>query len=249
MFVGIILLSYIGIALAFSIPDDPIKYPRIVGRHSGHLTDDYNSLLQNIPHLDQHPLRYVLTQIKPPNEENDLWLEFGVFGGKSINGISSHTIGKVYGFDSFQGLPENWRPGFNKGMFDRKNVLPKVNSNVELVVGWFNETLPAFLKQHKDSKVRLLHIDCDLYSSTKQVFELLIPFMTKDTVIVFDELVNYAGYDGPKGELRALYEFINHPQYEIVCDWIGMHGNLGQHVFVYEKAAVIVRSIKQRSNN
>jgi hypothetical protein len=29
-----------------------------------------------------------------------------------------------------------------------------------------------------------------------------------DCIIVFDELVNYTGFDGDKGELKAFYEFI-----------------------------------------
>jgi hypothetical protein len=43
-------------------------------------------------------------------------------------------------------LPEKWRDGFGKGSFSRNGNFPKVNSNVELIKGWFHETLPNFIK-------------------------------------------------------------------------------------------------------
>ena len=62
------------------------------------------------------------------------------------------TNNKVYGFDSFEGLPEKWRNGFEKGTFNRNGNLPKVNNNVELIKGWFDDTLPNFIKnQNKKS--------------------------------------------------------------------------------------------------
>jgi hypothetical protein len=41
-------------------------------------------------------------------------------------------------------------------------------------------------------------------------------------MIIFDELINYPGFDGETGELKAFYEFIteNNVDYE----WIGMDG-------------------------
>jgi hypothetical protein len=37
---------------------------------------------------------------------------------------------------------EKWRNGFDKGCFNRNGNLPKVNKNVTLIKGWFDETLP-----------------------------------------------------------------------------------------------------------
>ena len=43
--------------------------------------------------------------------EDGLFLEFGVYKGTSINFISSLIPDKkIYGFDSFGGLPEEWVP-------------------------------------------------------------------------------------------------------------------------------------------
>ena len=64
-------------------------------------------------------------------KNSGLWLEFGVATGRTINIISSKTTNKVYGFDTFQGLPEDWDDHQAKGVYSQDGVLPKVNSNVD----------------------------------------------------------------------------------------------------------------------
>ena len=133
-------------------------------------------------------------------------MEFGVFAGNSINLISSTLPDKViYGFDSFAGLPETWRDGFDKASFNRDGNLPQVNENVRLVKGWFNETLPEFVKEHSEP-CAFIHIDCDLYSSTKTIFAELKNQIVSGTVIAFDEYFNYPGWQ--EGEYKAFMEFI-----------------------------------------
>ena len=83
--------------------------------------------------------------MKLQKKPNTLWLEFGVASGHTINYISKFTNDTVYGFDSFEGLPEKWRDGFDKGAFTRNGEFPNVNTNVQLIKGWFNETLPNFI--------------------------------------------------------------------------------------------------------
>src|SRR5579859_7811030 len=92
-----------------------------------------------------------------------LYCEFGVYGGDSINFIAERVDSTIYGFDSFQGLPEDWRPEVSKGHFATKG-LPRVAKNVELVVGWFDKSLPPFLEGHP-GPASFLHVDSDLYSS------------------------------------------------------------------------------------
>ena len=134
-----------------------------------------------------------------------LYLEFGVFSGRTINHIAKKSKDKIiYGFDSFDGLPEDWRTGFEEGTFKR-DELPKVRDNVKLIKGWFNETLPDFILQH-NQKCAFIHIDCDLYSSTKCVFDLLKDKIVHGTIIVFDEYFNYP--DWKNGEYKALQEFM-----------------------------------------
>lgn len=172
---------------------------------------------------------------------NTLWLEFGVASGDSINYISKFTNDKIYGFDSFEGLPEKWRDGFDIGAFGRNGNLPEVNENVELIKGLFSVTLPNFIKKH-NKKISFIHMDADLYSSTKFVLDTVKNYIDKDCIIIFDELVNYPGFDGETGELRAFYEFIeeNNVDYE----WIGMNGTpTGMNGYFHENVALIIHSI------
>lgn len=148
------------------------------------------------------------------NLENKSVLEFGVYSGKSINYISSLVDGIVYGFDSFEGLPEKWRDGFGKGVF-KVDQLPNVRKNVRLVKGWFDDSIPIFVNGNKQN-IGFLHIDCDLYSSTKTIFDLLGLRIVPGTVIVFDEFFNYPGWEN--GEYLAFREFTstNNIRYEFI---------------------------------
>tara|TARA_R110002073_G_scaffold191088_1_gene349759 strand:+ start:234 stop:617 length:384 start_codon:yes stop_codon:yes gene_type:complete len=49
-------------------------------------------------------LRLAIERVSNPG----LFLEFGVASGASINFIAANTDTTVHGFDSFQGLPEDW---------------------------------------------------------------------------------------------------------------------------------------------
>lgn len=164
-------------------------------------------------------LHYSLGQVK--NE--GLYLEFGVYSGKTINYIASNISQKIWGFDSFEGLPESWRSGFEKGAFARNNI-PKVISNVNLVVGWFEKTLPLFLKKEKGN-CAFIHIDCDLYSSTDTVFKKLARRIKKGTVIVFDDYFNYPGWEN--GEHKALLEYLKKSKRKI--RYLG-YNKLGEQV-------------------
>jgi predicted O-methyltransferase YrrM len=136
-----------------------------------------------------------------------LVLEFGVYTGVSLRWIADRSPGfMVHGFDSFEGLPEDWTHIQKKGRFSLQGELPDVGaSNVVLHKGWFENTLPAFLAEHP-GPVRFAHIDCDLYSSSRTVLDQLEPRLATGTVLVFDEYLNYPGWE--KHEHRAFRELI-----------------------------------------
>jgi len=138
-----------------------------------------------------------------------LYLEFGVYKGQTINFIAKQVPQTVFGFDSFEGLPEFWRDGFDKGTF-ALNKLPKVEENVVLVKGYFDQSLPDFLLKYESEPIAYLHIDCDLYSSTKTLFEHLKSNIVPGTVIVFDEYFNFPGWE--EDEFRAFKEFVEENQ-------------------------------------
>ena len=64
------------------------------------------------------------------------------------------------------------------------------------------------------------------------------------TVVVLDELVNYPGFDGDTGELKAFYEFVT--DYKVSIDWIGMNGSpFGTAGYDHENVALIIHSVGQ----
>lgn len=147
-------------------------------------------------------LAEALEQAAPADGE--LLCEFGVWQGNTINAIADRIPGKIYGFDSFEGLPEKWRDNLDRGAF-RVEALPEVRRNVELIKGWFSDTLPAFLREHPGD-VCFVHIDCDLYSSTRDVLSHLGSRFRHGTVLVFDEFFNYPGWK--EHEHKAFKEFL-----------------------------------------
>ena len=146
--------------------------------------------------------------IQKIKNSSELILEFGVYKGESINFIASKLPkDTIYGFDSFEGLPEFWRDGLPQKTFkvENQNKL-KFRDNVVLIKGYFENTLPDFLKKH-DSMIKLMHIDSDLYSSAKTIFNYTKERIQKGTIIIFDEFFNYPGWEN--GEFLAFKEFID----------------------------------------
>lgn len=132
-----------------------------------------------------------------------LAIECGVYFGRSLDHIAARLDQPVHGFDSFQGLPEDWKAGEGAGSYSTAGRLPRVAGNVTLHPGWFEQTLPPFLDAHP-GPVRLLHVDCDIYSSTRTVLEAVAPRLRAGSVIVFDDMLGYPGYEAH--ELRAFEE-------------------------------------------
>jgi hypothetical protein len=177
-------------------------------------------------------LRFALEQVEP-GLRDALYCEFGVFEGESINFIADLTPDKkIHGFDSFEGLPEDWRGGFRKGAFAIPR-LPKVRKNVVLYKGWFNESLPQFRRDTAEP-LAFAHLDADLYSSTRTVLEELSEKVVAGTVLVFDEFFNYPGWQ--EGEQRAWQEFVD--KNEVQFTYLG-YCRRGQQL------AVKVQAIRQ----
>jgi tetratricopeptide (TPR) repeat protein len=131
-----------------------------------------------------------------------LVLEFGVYNGKSIRRIAERLRDTVHGFDSFEGIPEAWNDE-PRGSYSAEGKLPEVPSNVALHKGWFDGVLPLFVSTHTEP-VKLIHIDCDLYSSTRTVFNHLHKQIVPGTVIVFDEFIGYKSWQ--QDEFKAFTE-------------------------------------------
>ena len=145
-------------------------------------------------------------------------LEFGVYQGGTINFIAERFPHKlIYGFDSFEGLPEDWnisyKEKFNKhkkGYFAVDNI-PEVKSNVTLVKGFFDTSLPKWLEENNLKQISLLHVDSDLYSSAKIIFDNLNKYIVEGTIIIFDEFYPWG---------RKRYETWEQHEYKAFCEWI-----------------------------
>lgn len=148
-------------------------------------------------------------------------LEFGVYRGKTMQHISEFFPDQTcWGFDSFIGLPEPWHISSGSqekthpaGKFDmrKEDSQPVFKDNVKLVKGWFQDSLPQWLSENP-GPVKFLHIDCDLYSSTKTVLTFLNERIVPGTVIVFDEMYPWADIEDynlwQTGEYQALDEWL-----------------------------------------
>jgi hypothetical protein len=161
-----------------------------------------DTAMWDCPHFQNN--WHLLETLLPTRPGGGLVLEFGVATGATVNFIAERVEGTVHGFDSFAGLPEDWRPDYPKGMFQRPTP-PAVRENVNLVIGWFEDTLADFVRAHP-GPVAFLHMDCDLYSSTATVLRHLRPRIAQGTIIVFDEYFNYVGWR--HHEYKAFQEFV-----------------------------------------
>lgn len=148
------------------------------------------------------------------NDDDNYYLEFGVYKGDSINFLSTFTK-KIYGFDSFEGLKENWKgfSGIERDTFNIKGNLPKTNDNVVLIKGWFQETLIPFLEKN-NPKINFVNIDCDTYDTAKFILKNIKKYLLKNSIIIFDELYNYPGYD--VNEYKALNEVFSDNEYKYI---------------------------------
>lgn len=139
---------------------------------------------------------------------------FGVWSGASIKSnldyLKSRQIpyDKVFGFDSFEGLPREWAGIpylrlFKKGEYSSEKlygvekartieIIEKGinNSKLRLIPGWFKDTLTADLVEKEAMGVAsFVEIDVDLYGSTMEVLRFLFSnkLMKSGTVIYFDD--------------------------------------------------------------
>jgi len=132
------------------------------------------------------------------NNVSSVWAEFGVENGISAQYFLSQLPedGRLLLYDSFEGLPEPWQ---GKPAGSHKAIIkPEFNDDrVIMHEGWFKDTLPC------DEVLGFVHIDCDLYSSTRTVLQGIK--VVPGTVVLFDELFGFP--DWREQEYKALQEW------------------------------------------
>jgi O-methyltransferase len=162
------------------------------------------------------------------------YLEFGVYRGTSflcmyqaLQELKLEHV-RLFGFDSFEGLPDTantedngiWQAGQYQSDYDlTKQSLTDEGVNwqrASLVKGWFSDTLnQELVQQHSMSKTSVIMVDCDLYSSTKDVLNFCAPLIQEQAIIFFDDWNAEDLADKNMGEKKAFYEFLDeNPQFE-----------------------------------
>jgi len=138
------------------------------------------------------------------------WAEFGVWNGgtliKAYDRLEkTRFTGPIAGFDSFEGLPETWRGNFKEGRFatDYDSVREKVPDKIALYKGWFQDTIGTFLFDNPDTPAGFINHDGDLFLSTAITFSLLNNRIVPGTLMCFDELIGYPGFQ--KHEILSLF--------------------------------------------
>jgi len=169
--------------------------------------------------LDKDHMKAFAIQQAVENDKNSnmFYLEFGVGRGTSTNLFSKFLKeNKLYGFDSFVGLKENWvgHVHYPAGSLSQKGIIPKLKKNIVPIEGWIQNTLPNFLKEKKP-KVNFIHIDCDTYETTKFILENIKPYINTGCIILFDEFFNFPGWS--VGEYKALIETFKEDEYEYLA--------------------------------
>lgn len=139
-------------------------------------------------------------------------LEFGVAKGRSVSFLRNNfgKDYKIFGFDTFTGLPEDWISESGqmigpKNTFSMEGKPPNI-PGVVFYKGLFKDTIPQYIKLAEP--IALLHVDCDLYNSTIDVLYGLNDFIFKDTVIVFDEWIYLRDPKYNDHEQKAFNEWI-----------------------------------------
>jgi hypothetical protein len=157
------------------------------------------------------------------------YFEFGVAGGYSFrwwSGACTNSDSAFFGFDTFEGLPEDWH-FFKKG--DMSYDVPTMEDRrTRFLKGIFQDSLPPFLEEYRQTHLhtpatRVLHMDADLYSSTLFALTTMAPYLRNGDIIMFDE------FNVPNHEFAAWNEFVK--CYYIKYEVLGAVNNFYQTCF------------------
>ncbi len=105
-------------------------------------------------------------------KENITYLEFGVATGASFRWWSEQNKSEnsiFAGFDTFEGLPEDWGGIYKKGDMAADTPV-MIDPRTRFIKGLFQDTLYDFIDETADvlkgNNRKVIHLDADLYSST-----------------------------------------------------------------------------------
>ena len=139
--------------------------------------------------------------------------EFGVWRGESFRYLIK-TFKTGFGFDTFEGLPEDW-DDFKAGSYSSDGNIPKIRGG-DFIVGKFDDTLPKFFSEAKPM-ASIINFDADLYSSTICALNWASSVIDQHTILIFDEFLINPNWEDD--ECKALEEFClqNYYKYEVLA--------------------------------
>jgi hypothetical protein len=143
------------------------------------------------------------------------YFEFGVSGGHSFKWWvekNRNPDSQFFGFDTFEGMPEEFG-SFGKGsMAATIESLPVQDSRARFYKGLFQETLVPFLENYRSEKRKLVHLDADLFTATLFSLSQLYRFLRDGDILMFDE------FAVPKHEFQAFKIFTEsfYLDYEVI---------------------------------
>jgi len=226
----LLLVSRVGVLLA------PLRFPFKFLYNFSLLSSWVNKNSGKVPYKDFYtPLRNYDNRVKlhqhvATSEGLDKkpihYLEFGVASGTSFRwwiGVNQHPGSRFFGFDTFEGLPEDWH-FFKKGAFSFDTPLLE-DARATFLKGLFQDTVYKFLDSYRSNidtpeATRVLHLDADLYSSTLFALTMLAPFLRNGDILLFDE------FNIPNHEFAAWNDFVR--SYYIKYEVIGSVNNFYQ---------------------
>lgn len=163
------------------------------------------------------------------------FIELGVWFARSLNHMAKNNPQySFFGFDTFEGINEIWDTGgkivdmsrfqISEIDMDGDSGLPKVEKNVTLVRGLFQDTLPEWLQQN-EGPISFINMDPDVYSATIYALETLNDRIIPGTIIRFDELccwrtVGFPGFDKEKNHTLSLYTTWEEGEWKALNEWL-----------------------------
>jgi hypothetical protein len=150
--------------------------------------DDFFKLVRN--YEERFKLHeFVLKSEKLVDTQID-YLEFGVADGTSFGWWlkeNKNASSRFFGFDTFEGLPENW------GIFKKGEMAPEQlkfqDNRYKFIKGLFQTTMPDLLKStdFNNNIRKVIHLDADLFSSTLFVLVSIYYILKPGDILIFDE--------------------------------------------------------------
>jgi hypothetical protein len=153
-----------------------------------------NEQAQKLPYFADKASLFSHLQSDLVGSEPIDYLEFGVYKGTTMQmwcGLNNHPESRFFGFDSFEGLPEDWRLPtgvLRKGTYAAGGQAPvNPDPRVRFVKGLFQESLGGFLSSFKPRNRLVVHLDADLYSSTLYVLLMLNGLLKPGSLLIMDD--------------------------------------------------------------